>query len=730
MGIIDYIQTDQKKKTIHPIEKVRLKKPILNLFLGDFSTGDIRVFMNLLDKHIGTVEKIQFCQLLCKGMTSHYKDDRFQVIKIMDVAYDNKYGVTEREMFAEKFQNSPMVQSELKRYINRIYNCVAQYQYQEPGRIRINLIIKAEDPMAAVLKNLIQLLKNKLEEYFPEYVYLDVYCILDEFIKEQYDTQKNAYSYLTLKELGELSMSQELINNVFCLSNKNSQGVLYQNCMDKIMSAIAYVIIMKDGISAINMSNSFQEDRLNVKSIENNRTFFSMGYLQLEKQDRSIELVLLHQILKEMQGNIRPVDDEIFSQLFITEESLKSLCKKVGFREISSEEIDLFYPIIRNHDIKPSDLVGMTNREALGKLFGTNLEIFYELNFKCDAKAKDLLETNLIDFRKVLQGICRDQGHSIYEIYHLLSDENKILAKLNKMVKDYTDITLGFQNDLKRWLGNDVVTRNIREKMKGTKEPIIFYSLAVEYINLLCKKASVEFKLQVIKGYLSEALLIREKYEKSFCFIQNTQEELEDNINLSLDQELTLRVGNLMKYYSYTFSALIRNKHQVKFQELNRRINQAITEDGIDVNYFYQLLVEYAADFCEEDCFKEDFTIEMVKRLFDFRQGSLILKDQSDVFNLAYGTILDNQEFYLKVVQSSQLNKHICFFANENNAFIDHVVERMQQDHRKNQISIFYEHNYNSIDMIYLVGCFEKEQIGVYHGIWKSAYEELCSKGK
>lgn len=728
MGIIQYIQKDRIRNLAHPIEKIRLKKPVVNIFLGDFQTEEVRVLPELMDKRVGTVDKIQYAQIVCKGAASHIKEEHFTTVRISDLPYENKLGLQEREAFKKDIEKSHSLGVELKKYVNKVYNSVTQYSYQEAGRIRINVILKVDDLMAACVDRLVTECKDRFGESFPEYVYIDIYCILDEYLYDQNSAERNAYSYLAIEEVSRLSKAPDLVFNTYCLSNRSSEGVLTPDCIDKLMTVIGLSMIIKDGESAADKYNSFNEDRLRMKSMEDKKSIFSMGYLQFEKPDHVIKLILLKQILIEMQGKLRLVDDDIFTRLNITEDYLKVLCRKAGFKEITGSDTEILYPIVKDTDMKVYDLVGMTNRDALERLFGRNLDAFYEINLKNDGRVTTVLEQSITELRGILNDLCKDGGYSINEIFNLLSDKSKVVEKLNKLFELYSDAIAGVNNDLKRWQSGDVLTRNLKETVKGTDEPRIYYGLAATYLNLLSKIASVDFKRQVLSCYQEEVSQIRGKYESSLQLIQAAIDELEANIQLQLTQELELQVGNCNQYYSRLFTEIIHKKYSTGFQKFKAEVNQNANNGTLDENTLYQLLVEFASTLEDEPCFGEDFTIEMVKRLSDYKSGSRILGSKADIYNLAYATIRDKQEFYLKIVQNSQFNKQICFFAHESDEFIEHIIDRMNQDNMQN-ISIFYERDFNSIDMLYIVGCFSKEQIDVFQSNWKKSYEVLCQDG-
>lgn len=727
MKFTECIQKNRKSK-LRKMENIELLKPVVNLFLGDFAELEEAILVDFLDERIGSREKINYAGL-CFGGGAAAHNGKVKVLQASDADFKTEYGLKNRSLFKDAVLGSKQLELAIGDYSSEIFNRVARYTYQLKGIIRINVIIKAESHYSAVLDHVIALFKQKFGILYTEGVYVDVYCILDqrEYSRKQNADERKAFNYLSLTELNRIAGDGDKINMAFCLSNYDSRDRLMgdsnETSIRSILTAVGLMIIAKDGISASKSGSAdyYNDLQFKVNSRQHPGHIYSLGYMRLEKIPEAIEYITYKSVLEMYrESNPRPNLDAALERLGIKP------FQSIGDRVVGAPALNrpILTSMVKDTTVGTAELNYKTRGEIINDVYGKNIDLFIEFNNKDDYESRlaNEIEVRTKNVKDFFDRLLRVENASVYAVNEII---NAVVDSLKTTIS--SDYNTGSQAaaNLEEWLNGKERVVGQTELVRETKEPVVFYKMAEEYSRL---------KLDVLKseiyGMEYDCLLdvfreLSSKYQKIIDTLQTTSGELEEGIDVILESEneSELRAGNCEEYYS----SLVRttasaNKNQ--FKNFIQQLNGTICTDYNEEKLFNSILAYCNDAILADNAFGDDFSVEMLKRLKDYKK----LRTEDDIYNMAYNTILDNQTFFVNYISTGSINNEICFFVNTNSRFVESTSERMQELRMENKIKVFYEDHFGGIDILFMEGCFAVQNI---HGFpaMEQVYKKLNAEG-
>lgn len=736
MGIMNYIRKGKQDRSARFADHVLLNRPVVNLFLGDFDPLEINCLKDMFESRICSSDRALYANLIMGESTNIETTKEVHTIFLglnpENIAYDE----TGRVALHEHLANHPVLDNVLRSYGGDVFNKVSVYEFQYKGQIRVNLLIKAQDLAAAALDIVIERVKSIWEEFFPEDIMIDVYCLLDERQTMEYADERKAFSYKTVFALSELAARDNLLNMVYLLSNINSKGVLKPNNAMELIAPIALMEMIKNGKTNGDSHHKllYQDARFKSISVNKNNSFCSFGRLQFGKPDEIIELIIYKQLLQGLYGNMLNIDrDDLRTRIDLSQNRLDSLfVKHFGSNSLGNDSA--FYSIVKNPNFQVSSLIGMSNKEAINQLFGGNLDLFFQLNYYkgYQDKAEEVIQDEILNLKNSLEQLYKQNSYSIYEVANLLGEDEVITNTLNKLLSQNTDNKNAQQMLFAKWKEANADASDLKTEIKGIKEPAVIYRLAGEYISLQNKALISEFNLDMIRGYKLSIGELREKYHKSILTLDEAKEELDRFIHMQLEEGLPLQTGNCVNYYSQIVSQLITGRYKMEYEILIDSINQAISFGELTQEKLYLFLHQFSDKYIvKEKVFEDTFTVEMVKRLMNFEYEGKLMASQEDIYHAAYQTITDQLQYNIKIVETNvennQLNKEICFIVDTYNEFIDYVIEKLNQYQNHYKINIFHEKDGSSMDILYLEGGFGPNQYGAMN-TWQKSLDRISKK--
>lgn len=724
MKITDCIQKQRESRTLRKRENIELLEPIVNIFIGGFSSGDAGVLVDLLSGRIGDSDKVNYSSFNFSGKDAATMK-KIRTYAVSDANMPPNYDLEGRKSFIDSLNASKELGIIISDYASEIFNSVARYTYQLKGVIRVNLIFKAEDIHAAALGRMIVLLKQSFGILYTEGVYIDAYCILDqrEYSQSLNSKEKKAFAYLTLCELSKLAADENKISMAFCLSNYDSRDRLMGDSNDistkSILTSVGLTMIMKDGICAKSgqKNDVYDEKVFKESSRRNGEDLFSLGYMHLEKIPDAIEYVICKSILEKYRESGGKINIEtVLARLELTEKSFETIGDNVIGNPFTSR--DILLSMVKDATVSVSEFNYKSRGEVIKEIYGANLDLFFDLNSKADymKRFEAELSRKIQEIRLKLENLYRNDRYTVYDL-------DKLLKEAVNYMEETILKSLDMNNDSRRldeWLLGREKTTGKYDIMKETREPVIFYKIANDYMLMKLEELRYEVYSKAYERLMDELRSLSTLYENRAKMVDSAIRDLEDSIDETLEGELDLQAGNYVSYYRFVIEEIIgRNRNN--FKDFIQQMNSDICSGSIGEDHFYNSITMYCNDNIMADkCFNEDFSEEMLKRLRNFNR----MDADEDVYNMAYNTILDNQTYFINIITTGAINNETCFFVNSASRFVENINGRIQELKKKNRIKIFYEDHFEGIDILFMEGCFGMQKI---HGFttMKQIYNEL-----
>ncbi|MHB8128069.1 MAG: hypothetical protein ACYDEX_03630 [Mobilitalea sp.] len=724
MGITDYIQRKKSNQTFVKPENITLRKPIVNVFVGDFDDKFLQEFTQIFDKRLGFTEKVNYSCIMFKDSSQRLTNiERIRYINITDCSLGTQYNLTSRKELAIAIDKSSKLEEEFQDYVNDLFNIIARYSYEDKGFTRINIILKAEALEAAGLKQYIQSIKKNFNKYYSEQVIVDVYCIFDQkgYRKNEYGEERSACSYLTLKELNELAEDTSVINMAFLLSNINSKEKLDVDSISDIMTAISMMMIAKDGVSK---GDRHRYNDLDFRSDckRSGRNLYSLGYLKLETVELAMKDIAYKALIDELITSRQDMTLDIrLVRMNMTETDIINKCREIASLHELTDNI--FEPMIKNSNTSVVGIMHDTRETSIYNIYGHGLEQFCVKNlcYDRDKLLDKLTEDNTFQLKKFIEDLYHSDHYSVQEIDSLLS---MLQEYFEELIKNTQSELQASETDIYNWLGQHEQNFDHKAIHKETKEPSIFYTMANYYVNRRLRTYLCQVKLLIYNEYCELLSKLSKPYHTMVQLLHCASKDLQEEISNTLSNEMKLKAGNFEPYYKQITMNII--KKDVSIMNFIRQFSEEICSGKLTEENIFERIVGYCDDYIlTKDCYIQDFSNEMIARLKHYDK----FNDDVDIYNVAFDTILDHQFYYISIIGTDELNREICFFVNPKNNFVEQTNARMDVLRSNNRLKLFAEDDFDLVEILYMEGCFDVQTIYLFDN-YKEIYERLWKNEK
>jgi len=727
MGIIDYLKKQQKTGQKWGRDNIEMLRPVVNIFVGNFSNEEYSVLKETLEERIGMTSKVFFCRVCSENV--HENDETFYQFVVDELAGVNSYDVSKWEMLKTCLEGKDELQHNVRDFVNKVFNTVSSVAYTSQGRIRLNYIIKSDAVDAAMLPSLVKACNECFNSYFSNGVYTDAYCVVDQkgYNCEEYGEERKALNYLNLSAVDAL-VSEKLFKIAYIVSNYTSQNCLEPDCMIEMMQTIALNVIVKDGISGKNKENSYSYDDFVQEVNAYAGNFCSIGTLNL----KVAETVRSYVVYKTVFGDFcqsefsNTVVAGLIRSMGIDKNDLEMKINSLFVNHGFSERV--FYPMVANKQIGAASFLTMQRRELIEEVFGRNLEYFWNLNCKTDIEKREQLVDSITDrVRQVLREAYKTNGCSLAEISKAISDVEEQFEKyVLEYEKAFNDMKIAYDE----WLCENADIKNLKEKVKETDTLRAVYQLAAQYMekrasiinhenNLYVSKMCLQGIRESSQYYKKQAQTVREAYEELETMVEDIEQK---ELDTEQKTELALLVGNMNNYYTEITRNYLQSSGE--YQEFKRNTNNRICNRDLAGDEIFEAIQR----FCEEkilsaECYTDDISLELVQRLKNFNG----LKTEDDIYNHAFETIMNNKKYYANHTEFGKIYQEVCFLVNLNNKFVKCANENMKKLLVNREMKLFFERNYKGMDILFMEGCFELRALYQYN-LYQKASENMTKK--
>lgn len=701
-------------------ESIDLKYPIGYVFLGAFQKEEIEIIHASHLKRIGKSEKIQYAIIksderkeeLSFGHSYNLKTDRKE-----------EGGLKSRKTIRKEKELFLSVEEIVDSYYVDFSNAVNSYRYPERGRAHFNLVVKAEDKLIPLLETLITKMKEKFTDVFINGIVIDIYCILDETLEK--GEEKGACIYDTLNCLKGLEASG-MVNMIYLLSNMNNFGVVAKKTTHNF-EAIALLSMLKAGESVRRTENEYSDTDFKYLAKREERKFFTAGHLKLEKPNGVMELIVYRTLFEAISVNLENDELRFLAGLNLKSSEYDAFVHKY-IENVAGYLPECLFPVFMKREGKLTDLLGLTKEEAMHAVFGNQIEMFFEDNVKHHTR-EEWEEAKNLQVRRLqvrLKVLFDDMGLSFFEMHKFLAKDGMLYQSVKAEYDGWSEKGSILAQNLDHFKKSDFVLRGGNKKRKDVKVYEAYYSLAEEYLELAYEAYEVSLYQSLLADYLKLFLKLSEDYYNYVGYVEHAKAELSIAIEYRLRTENVLLAGNMEGYYRDITNQAMKEREHGRFHDMMLKLHETeCSKERLyeEVYQFGSYLMQKELDYHEP--FSEEITNRLSKML-DPGTG-VHLYDKEKIFELAYSAIFEKVEYGIRIIADNNLHKEICLFVQEENELIDYIKNRMEHDYSEYQLHFFYERKVESMEIVYLLGCFDERMLSRYSG-YRKAYKNLTEK--
>lgn len=718
MNFIQFIEKKQKLRQKKKQEYIKLKKPVLNYFLGNYTKEEIHALSDALEERVGGQEKIFYLFFNQESLLEEFTEQEFQNQQIEEME-EEEYNLSARQNLQKNMESIFALEPKLQDFAIYVFNHASKVQFMHKGRIHVNIFVKAEDQKACLLQQMTEGIRDSFIEFYPSGCTIDVFLLLDQaaYASTDQGMEKKAFTYLTLKET-ECMVREKKISMAYCMSNMNSQGILNRepSVIHEMLYDAALLIILKEGIPADVQGEyeTYKDEFMKKNAAIREGTFYSIGSFKLEGIMEVISLIVYRTVFLRMMKEREQLDVAQYIQRFeVSREGINQLLNQI-LPQMPFHEL-IWEGIVRYKSYNGTELANMPAGEGITKIYGRNLDLMLELNCvkRFEAQKSDFMDQKISQLKDRINELYFSENFSIFEICKVV---NEMLLVL-KDEKEYSDQMYEAElKALKSWELSVFPLGQLKDKAEYSKDSKILYALAGTYLQKKQRIIYSQARSQIAEQMQEGLQKVAEKYLAIADMVCKTAEELKETIRYAVEDELELRVGNCEHYYEKITEKILETSGN--FKKFIRDVNQSIGNG----NFTAEELFEKVLNFCGEDIFvreefHRDFSEEMLLRLKNYRQ----FETDQMVYDFAFNTIMDNQIFMVDQHSFLEPYREVCFLVNRNNSFVTATNQRMSELKESHRMKIFYENYYEDMDVLFIEGCFELADLHAY-----DVYEKTC----
>lgn len=724
-----------RKRTDSVRTDLKLKRPVINCFLGRFEQGYPQVYTEYLTGKLGESAPVSHMVLEFGQIRKNYFPDCVKHIMVSGISCPKEYTPDARETFKKTFAGSDSWKEVLHDYVSKVMNQVMVHDFLYRQQIKLCVFLEAESMEAAVFESVLEECLEQLSRHFTAKVAIDIYCLLDQkfYDAANYDAERSIFKYLLIQEIEKWVRGRDSYVMPYILSNYTSQ---YRFAVgeEQWMEAAARNLILKESQSAVALGSLAAGTKpvLEYTDADYTRrchiegTFYSIGVGSMEIEEDTRRKIIYRTILRELvKGNSEERDNK--AALDFLGISYSALQKKVeellSGRMVSAE--DLYYVAV-DRSVEAAQIIsGSRNRhmDVLGQLYGTNLDFFFKWNIEkgIPEEISEYCRQIAAKWRTDLQSFVISQNYTLSDIRVLMEKALEFCKGKSRFEKEHADKEADFDRWKMTSMSDDEDER-YDDIVRETGLPGVFYRLGSAYLERKISIMEAEIKCKLMEGIFSA---VEQENERYFNLIREVDEILE-YLDYEIEHDLhsasaeQLMIENMEEYYEDLTLRFLHSQSS-GFTEFSRKINRKIHEKQL---LHVDDLLERVRDFAENGIFssnilERDVVKEIVSRVM-YQNGETMTED--NVYERIYDMLKGKRTVYVsdKMYRANEII--FCFIADPKDNFIISQDELMGRRMDMETIYGFFSNQFDHIEIVFQYGRVWGSDIFSYQDVYEKEY--------
>ncbi len=564
-------------------------------------------------------------------------------------------------------------------------------KYITSGEIKVVYVVNADARFAKTIHSLKQYVEYYLHFLYPGGVVSDIFLILDDTI----NLARNLNNYR-----GEVIqiLSQMRSDNcmVYILSNVNNHRLFKDENDDNVYTSIALLCLLKDFVSE-QPDKQFSEDQVykwynerffKDDSYKNGGDFMTVGHQIIKKPIQMIKKLLLVELL-------------IFKQFSMTRDcDFEWKVKKLPETNWNNLKDNIF-GLAMDTAFDESLLPNFTNKQALERIFGKRLEQFFEVNFK-EEHQNDGAEI----IKNYLHEAAKDPSLGFYYVYEITSPNGYLREHLAEILLEQENALEGVNAREISWL-NEFVTLPKKKLTDFAKIPEHIYEMAANYLEPRFRRLEPTLEMNKLRDALAFVVSFHEELNHTRVELMSFVESTTDHV-MKDSSDLFLSNDNVNEYYTGMLHDFLADDE--RFDAIYQRLWRCT--DKTEIKLYIAEIENFISQVVLNLNMFQKSVVSDLNEIFSLGQPS---RTEKSVFDDIWDWIIKNQVFNV-LLKSGGKNLH-----SEINVFLD-VHNQMPVRTKKGPISrdkinLFYNENNESIEILYHLGAFAKEDL-YYNAIY------------
>lgn len=620
-------------------EKVVLtyvKKPVLNIFLGDF------------DNDTNKLSEIFDIKSLSKGdiQLLHLRLDE----SLDNIIYDynpGKYSIT--------FNNKNTLRNDFNmmspELINEICIYAKQHRYEEKGKLSVNIVLSSFDKFYEFLDMILQEMELLLKKAFINGVDVSLFNVYEENFNVNLNQSKENLGFIS-NIYDMVNNHLKIVNGVYFLSNYNNNEIYTKTYITNILYQISLYIRIKVVTNRVLFENfeSFSENKFlyisdylkNIHKFSATQYCCALGIFKLNKPDRFIKEIIELGILNQNQRKLSLSASQILYKL-----QLNSLL-------LSTEINNLL-----THMSKITKKVNTSSSVQCYNTWMDKLKEKYKLSLIQDNFVNEsnkllasYIEEKVSKTQYLLYFLVNEKSLSVYNLKELL---NSIIKQLSTELKKCNDENCKLEDELNTWEENQhpIKFSNFILKLYTNSNVVNFIEFFLLkkwkkiYLKLLKNKLIIQFYESFIK-FFSSMFDLSLHSQKT---IEQNRQSIKYQLMQSSSELDSMQLKNTLEHYSCLVTSL--------FDKDNYNINENLFCD----NLFNEASFEEAVQNTMKHVKKVATKIfdEYVRDINYFEEFcNRVGTDKGDAYSIFLDELYGSNPVTLRVIENEKLYKQVC----------------------------------------------------------------------
>ena len=741
--LIEYINeysTSVDKKINKGDEQRNAYNPVIFLFIGDRVFDSIHVIQEDIDERWNNSNGVLYFHI--------YSDKTMEESKNLynfAVPINCSNAKCYRESIYKNFYNDESLLIDLNKKIrdirDRILECGKAYSYFE--KINISVIHRVDDPMNVILPEITAIIKSKFSEDF-KIVSCDLYSLYAEkdndhdfgyslassmaFFRETEYFQDNNYCFVSPIEVLDHGVRIDVSNNgplfdiVYLLGDKNEEGIIHEDALNRNYQIISFVSFLKNRNSSFyewnNESYNNSQFINNIDSSSKRVSYATAGLAKIKRPNNAIAASVLYNffeiIISRLKENAKIDTEDMISNFNFDSYSIDNITEKFFPNKFS---IDGMFALISSN-VSLEEINGLTMKETEKVLYGYSCEKFFNDNFE-EQYLKNIE-------RKYVEGIIKgdienkiinDDGLGIYYAYEFTS-ENGAIKYLRQMELDIEkDIdclkeeldgiygeTIGFSPMQKLPFYKSKTLRDLKRKL--------IESIYTNKINMVKLKVKVEIIKIMEDAFLDSNNNISQKIRE----IENLKDTIKSFAKDNLDDTDEYLGQNINEYYGFVVETALKDMENrgIKIYSDDRFLGNVSLGLYKDADKFLDRMIHVCKkDILSTPYFFEDFEDELLHRanvVSGYEDKGILTKDE--LFLNLYNRLEKDASLSVYLIDFTVKHRYDekYFFGDYYSEFIKYAF-KVDEKNRTYKLGCVHEKRTSGMEKLNLMGGFTIEDL-------------------